>query len=117
MIRDAISERRCEVGSTWRQWCEDFLRSRGLRLRSGVTIDDFIVLLSALADGLAMRALADPSTRALDHDGQSSLLAMGAFALVAGFLESADSEESSSLEQTVRVLLGDPPASADHRTA
>jgi hypothetical protein len=115
VIRDAIFERRGEIGSLWRQWCEEFLRARGLRLRSGVTIDDCIVLLSALADGLAMRALADPSPRALDRDRPSSLLGMGALALVAGCLESAHREESRSLEQAVSVLLGDPPAGTDRR--
>ncbi|HEX6523741.1 MAG TPA: hypothetical protein VF070_27635 [Streptosporangiaceae bacterium] len=115
VIREAISERRGEVGSVWRQWCEEFLRSRGLRLRSGVTIDDFVVLLAALADGLALRTLGGSSTQALDHDGQSSLLSMGALALVAGFLESAHREESRSLEQTVSALLDDPPADAERR--
>jgi hypothetical protein len=112
VIRDAISERRSEIGPVWRQWCEDLLRSRKLRLRSGVSIDDCIVLLSALADGLAMRALADPSTRALDHDGRPSLLGLGALALISGCLDSADREETKSLEQTVRAILGNPPASA-----
>jgi hypothetical protein len=112
VIREAISERRGEAGPVWRQWCEDFLRSRGLHLRPGVTIDDCVVLLSALADGLAMRAQADPSTRALDHDGRPSLLGVGALALISGCLERATREESRSLEQSVRDLLGNPPPSS-----
>jgi hypothetical protein len=111
VIREAISERRGEAGPVWRQWCEDFLQSRGLRIRPGVTIDDCVVLLSALADGLAMRAQADPSTRALDHDGRPSLLGVGALALISGCLERATREESRSLEQSVRDLLGNPPSS------
>lgn len=101
----------------WRQWCAEFLQSRGLRIRSGVTIDDCVVLLSALAEGLAMRALADPSTRALDRDGRPSLLGLGALALIAGCLDSADRDDSRSLEQAVYALLGDPPASAERGTA
>jgi hypothetical protein len=113
VIREAISERRGEVGPVWRQWCEDFLQSRGLRIRPGVTIDDCVVLLSALADGLAMRALADPTTSgALDHDGRPSLLSAGVLALISGCLDRASGEESRSLEQSVRDLLGNPPASA-----
>ena len=113
VIRGAIAERRGEVGPVWRQWCEDFLRSRGLRLRPGVTIDDCVVLLSALADGLAMRALADPSTRALDHDGRPSLLGLGALALISACLDDAGPEESRTLEQTARDLLGNPSAGAE----
>src|SRR6516165_11736864 len=89
VIRDAIADRHGEVGPVWRQWCAEFLQYRGLRIRPGVTIDDCVVLLSALAEGLAMRALTDPSTRALDHDGQPSLLALGALALIAGCLDTA----------------------------
>ena len=117
VIQDAISERRLQAGPVWRQWCDDFLRSRGLRIRPGVTIDDCIVLLTALADGLAMRALADPSTRALDHDGRPSLLGIGALALISGCLDSAGPEASRSLEQAVRALLGYPPGGAERGTA
>lgn len=112
VIREAISERRGEVGPVWRQWCEELVRSRGLRIRPGVTMDDCVVLLSALADGLAMRALADPSTRALDNDGRPSLLGVGALALISGWLDRTDREDGRSLEQSVRDLLGNPPATA-----
>ena len=101
----------------WREWCAEFLQSRGLRIRPGVTIEDCVVLLSALADGVAMRALADPSTRALDSDGRPSLLGLGALALVAGCLERTDRDDSRSLEQAVYALLGDPPPSAERGTA
>jgi hypothetical protein len=112
VIREAISERRGEVGPVWRQWCEELVRSRGLRIRPGVTMDDCVVLLSALADGLAMRALADPSTRVLDNDGRPSLLGAGALALISGWLDRTDREDGRSLEQSVRDLLGNPPATA-----
>jgi hypothetical protein len=117
VIREAISERHSEARPTWRRWCEDFLRSRDLRVRPGITIDDCIALLSALADGLAMRALADPAAGALDHEGQRSLLGTGALALIAGCLQSADHGESTSLEQAVSDLLGSPSAGAQRRMA
>jgi hypothetical protein len=112
VIREAVAERRGEIGPLWRQWCEELVRSRGLRIRPGVRMDDCVVLLSALADGLAMRALADPSTSALDHEGQPSLLGVGALALISGWLERADHEDGRSLEQSVRDLLASPPATA-----
>ncbi|HEY3732759.1 MAG TPA: hypothetical protein VGL63_02480 [Streptosporangiaceae bacterium] len=117
VIREAISERHGEARLLWRKPCEDFLRSRDLRIRPGITIDDCLDLLSALADGLAMRALADPSTRALDHDGQRSLLGTGALALIAGCLQGADRSESRPLEQAVSDLLGGLLAGADRRMA
>lgn len=117
VIREAISERHGEARPLWRKRCEGFLRSRRLRIRPGITIDDCIVLLSALADGLAMRALANPSTRALDHDGQRSLLGIGALALIAGCLDSTGGADSESLEQVVGAVLGSPPAGAEARMA
>jgi hypothetical protein len=117
VIREAISERHGEARPQWRKWCQDFLSSHDLRIRPGITIDDCIVLLSALADGLAMRALADPSTRALDNDGQRSLLSMGALALIVGCLQKSDRGESRSLELAVSDLLAGLPAGAERRTA
>jgi hypothetical protein len=117
VIREAISERHGEATPAWRKSCEDFLRSRDLLMRPGITIDDGIALLSALADGLAMRALADPSGIAADRDGQRSLLGTGALALLAGCLRGAGDGDSRSLEQTVRDLIGGPSPGAQRRTA
>jgi hypothetical protein len=117
VIREAISERHREAGPLWRKSCENFLRARDLRIRPGLTIDDCIALLSALADGLAMRALADPSTRALDHDGQRSLLSIGALVLVVGCLQRTDRDESRSLERAVSDLLRGSSAGTERRTA
>jgi hypothetical protein len=113
VIREAISERHGEARPMWRKRCEDFLRSRDLRIRPGITIDDCIVLLSALADGLAMRALADPSAHPLDHGGERSLLGMGALALIVGCLQNCGGDESRSVEQAVSDLLGGPATAAD----
>jgi hypothetical protein len=117
VIREAISERHGEARPLWRKSCDDFLRSRDLRVRPGITVDDCIALLSALADGLAMRALADPSSRALDLDGQRSLLGMGALALILGCLQSTGCAENESLEKAVSDLLGGPSAGAQDRLA
>jgi hypothetical protein len=116
VIREAISERHGEARPTWRRLCEEFLRSRDLQIRPGVAIDDCIALLSALADGLAMRALAEPSSSAVDLEGQRSLLGTGALALIAGCLQRAGHGETKSLEQTVSDLLGGPSAGAQRRT-
>jgi hypothetical protein len=117
VIREAISERHGNAGPLWRKSCEDFLRFRDLRIRPGITIDDCIALLSALADGLAMRSLADPANSAVDHDGKSSLLGTGALVLIVGCLQSAGRDERKSLEQAVGDLLGGPPAAARRRMA
>lgn len=60
-----------------------------------------------------LRALTDPSTRALDRDGRPSLLELGALALIVGCLESDGHDDSRTLEQAVRALIGDPPTGAE----
>src|SRR6516225_9346771 len=50
------------------------LKARKLRLRPGLTADDFVNLLAAVAEGTALRQLAEPATGILDRDNGRSLL-------------------------------------------
>lgn len=56
-VRAAIAEHHRENQAVWEAYCADFLRSRHLRLRPGITLDDVVTLLCALADGLTIRAI------------------------------------------------------------
>lgn len=114
LIREAVSERYRENSPRWRRFYDDILRSRGLRLRPGLTLDDLSHLLTAVADGLAMRALADPAARVIDHDRQRSLLGTAVLALIAGCLERSDGSAGVPLEHVVTDMLRAPPARA-HR--
>lgn len=105
VIGDAIAEQHRQNSSMWKQVYDEFLRSHGLRVRPGITLDDCVSLLSAVSDGLAMRALADPAARIIDHDRQRSLLGTAALAVITGCLERADQGESLSLEQAVREMI------------
>jgi hypothetical protein len=61
VISEVISGCHRENNTRWKQFHEEFLRARGLRIRAGVTLDDCVTLLAAVADGLVLRALADPT--------------------------------------------------------
>jgi len=106
VIREAISGRHQVNTPRWKQFYDKFLRSHHLRLRPGVTLDDCADLLVAVADGLAMRALADPAARVLDHARQRSLLGTAVLALIAGCVERADPGDGVPLEQAVNDLVG-----------
>jgi hypothetical protein len=115
VIGEAISRRHRENSPLWKNFYTEFLRSRGLRIRSGVTLDDCADLLIAVADGLAMRALADPDSRIIDRTRRRCLLSTAAFALIAGCLERADASDGLSLEQAVRAVVCGPPADSPQK--
>jgi hypothetical protein len=104
VIREAISERNAENGALWKGFYEQFLNARGLRMRPGVTLDECVSLFAAVADGLAVRALADPGG-VIDDDEQRCLLSKAALALIAGCTEPAGRPEGPPLEQAVTTLL------------
>jgi hypothetical protein len=110
VIREAVSERHQENAPRWKQFFDEVLRSRGLRLRPGVTLDDCVNLLTAAADGLAMRALADPAVRIVDHARRRSLLGTAVLVLIAGCLERAGPGDGLPLEQMVGDMVGQPSA-------
>ncbi|HTZ22528.1 MAG TPA: hypothetical protein VMC83_00905 [Streptosporangiaceae bacterium] len=115
VIGEAVSGRHEENGLRWKNFYNEFLRSRGLRLRPGVTLDDCVNLLEATADGLAMRALADPAARIFDHSRRRSLLGTAVLALIAGCLERGDGGDGRSLEQAVRDMACGRPVGSDRQ--
>lgn len=111
-IRGAVVERHRDNGGEWRRYCDQFLHARGLQVRPGVSIDDCVTLLTALADGLTLHALADPgpgrgTARVIDHEERSSLLSTGALALIVGCVEPSGSADGLTLEQAAaRIIHG-----------
>jgi hypothetical protein len=105
VISEAISGCHRENSTRWKQFHEEFLRARGLRIRAGVTLDDCVTLLAAVADGLVLRALADPAAPVVDRARRRCLLGTAALAMMAGCLERADDGAGLSLEDTVRAMM------------
>jgi hypothetical protein len=117
VIREAVSERYRENGLRWEHFYEEFLRSRGLRIRSGLTLEDCANLLAAVADGLALRALADPAAGIVDDARRRSLLGTAALALIAGCVERTDQGNGVSLEQAVHDMVCEPVTGQDRQPA
>jgi hypothetical protein len=115
VIGEAISVRHQENSPLWKDFYEEFLRSRGLRLRSGVTLDDCVTLLAAIADGLALRALADPAVQVIDSARRRCLLGTAALALIAGCAESVDDSDGLALEEAVRAMMGESSAGSGRK--
>ena len=105
VIQEAIAERYTETTGQWKIIYERFLRARGLRLRPGVSLDQTADLLSAVAEGLALRQLADPKAQVIDHDREDSLLGTAALALIRAFCLDPSDTTDLSLEQAVREMV------------
>lgn len=104
VIQEAIAERYEETTKQWKIIYDRFLEARELRLRPEISLDQTADLLSAVAEGLALRRLADPNAQVIDHDEEDSLLGMAALALIRAFcLEPADTD--LTLEQAVREMV------------
>lgn len=115
VIREAISERHRENRPLWSAFYDQVLRSRGLRLRPGITPEDCGVILTALADGLAMRALGDPAVPVIDSDRRRCLLGTAALMLIAGGVVSAGDGDAMPLEEAVRAAVSVRPGDSGRK--
>jgi hypothetical protein len=110
VIGEAIAGRYRENNPLWKQFYEEFLKARRLRLRPGITLDECADLLAAVADGLTLRALADPAAPVIDRTRRRCLLGTAALVFIAGCVERADSDGCLSLEEAVRIMISEPSA-------
>ncbi|WP_018349992.1 hypothetical protein [Longispora albida] len=102
-LRQVMSSVYRDITVHWAAMCEAVFAARGLRLRPGVTFEDLATLLTALAEGLALRAAGDPEAPLIDHAGRRSLLGTAAMALFAGMVDGGDAR---SLADVVEELAG-----------
>jgi hypothetical protein len=109
VMADAMEENLNGGLEPWLELYESFIRARGLRLRPGITIDDFANLLSACSAGVALQALVKPDPDVVDHEKRRSLLGKGGLAIIYGCLERADDTTGLTLEQVTSDLLGKGP--------
>lgn len=108
-IIEAVAESYRGGLEPWKQLYAEFLESRGLQLRPGLTVDDLASLLSAMAEGVLTRAMGDPASNVIDHSKQRSLLGTGALAVIYACLERAEEATGLTLEQAVHAMVYDRP--------
>jgi hypothetical protein len=95
------------VQEPWKEVCAEVLQCRGLRLRPGITLDDFVSLLIAIGEGVGLRILADPDAKLLDYGERRSLLGTGGLALILGCIERDEDADGQTLEQAVHTMMYD----------
>jgi hypothetical protein len=109
IIRDAMVEHYRGAVEPWKHLLDDVLEARGLRLRRGIEADDFVNALAAVAEGMALRAIAEPAADIVDHGRQKSLLGTVMLGLIRSFLERSDDGDGTTLEEAVSAWLNETP--------
>ena len=117
MVREAISVRHQTNSPRWKHFYQEFLQANGLRMRPGISLDECTDLLAAVADGVCVRALADPQAPVVDHTRRRSLLGTAALVLIAACTVREDQGDAAPLEQVVRDMAAKVPAGTGARTA
>jgi hypothetical protein len=104
VVRQALEGKYHRAHVLWKQVYAEFIEARGLRLRAGMTLDDLTSILTAMTEGAALRAISDPSARALDPVEHRSLLGTAALAVINGCLEPAEGHSGLSIGEAVDAM-------------
>jgi len=107
VIQEAISERYAETTGRWKIIYKKFLKARGLQPRPGISVDECADLLAAIAEGLTLRRMGDPTAKVVDEDRERSLLGTAVLALIRGCFEPMDKPDGLTLEQAVHEMIRD----------
>ncbi|WP_067451918.1 hypothetical protein [Actinomadura macra] len=117
VIQKAMAENYREIKEPWTEVCEELLEARNLRLRPGITVDGLVDMISAVMEGTALRALADPGAGVIDRAGRRSLAGTALLALIRGCVERVDDADGRSLEESVHAMVYDLPVSSPYQVA
>jgi len=110
IIENALAENHRGAIEPWKQVYAEMFRARGLRLRPGITLDDFAGMLAALASGYGLRRIANRQLVSIDDEHQRCIFGTAALALLLGCVERVDNHEPSgvSVEDAVHELIYGP---------
>lgn len=97
-LRAAVAKNYEETLAIWSEVYRRLFDVRGLALRPDVSIKDFAIILMAVAEGLAVRAMVEGTDNIMDHGSRTSLLGTAAMAILSAFVDQGD-------HQTIRELV------------
>lgn len=93
------------VHAHWIPVYHAMIAARGLRLRPDVTLEDLAGILCGVAEGLGLRALADPSFDYIDHEHHQSLLGKAVLAILAGAIDAGDGRPLTEVIQEISLSV------------
>ncbi len=74
----------------WRSAYRSVLEARGARFRPGITLDEFTVMLTGMAEGLGLRHIGELGGRVIDHHHRRALLGKAVNLLIAAAIDPGD---------------------------
>jgi AcrR family transcriptional regulator len=89
-VRDRRAEHYRRVQEKWRELFEATFALYGIGLRPGIDVDEAADILTALADGLAMRATGDPDAAVIDRRRGDTLLGRAATMMLLAGIDPGD---------------------------
>lgn len=95
VVAEALSRSYRDATEAWRAVYAAFFRTRGLRLRPGVSLEDITIILTATAEGLTLRALGDRTAPVLDHQRRRCLLGTAALALMIACVDQGNGDQGN----------------------
>lgn len=101
MIAQSNRDAYAYIGRTWSAVYADALAARGWRLRPDISLEEFTVILTSVADGIGFRLMFDDNELLIDHGRERSLLGKAALAMAAACIDFGD---GMPLEQLVRQM-------------
>ncbi len=108
VVAGALSSIYHEITDAWRPVLAELLRTRGLPLRPGLSLDDLTVILAAVAGGLAARTIGDRETPVRDDERRRSLLGSAALAVVIACIDPGDGETLEEAADRMTDPRSDP---------
>lgn len=78
------------LSQVWMTLYTDVFEHYGLTFRPGVTMNDFNILLQAMAEGLGLRLISGVDEALLDHEKRTSLLGTAALSLFVALVDPGD---------------------------
>lgn len=99
--RDKL-QRHGDVTDKWKEVYLDFLRVRNLRLRPGITLEQFATILSSLAEGMTLRNTCDSGPSLSDPVRHVSLLGTAVLSVTIGCL---DWDDGLTVEEKADSLM------------
>ena len=105
-IAHALKENYKDILATWQDVHLKTLQAHNLQLRPGrLAMDDVAYIVTALAEGFALRLIAEPDAPVIDHERHRTLYGTACLALILGCMERVDHPQGTTIEQAVQNMI------------
>ncbi|WP_433306934.1 hypothetical protein ACQP2F_22130 [Actinoplanes sp. CA-030573] len=98
-IHETIASNYAGALEPWAKVYEQTIASRGLRLRKGITLEQFTNILAAIIEGFTIRHMGDPAAGILGDGDSENLVGMAILGMMNSYLERADEPEGPPLRE------------------